>query len=255
MEYRHQAHAANRSDLVKHLCLQALRHWPGLTTIWDAFAAAPATPLAALPPQRRELLSALLRLKGPRPVTEFQESLRACRMPSGAACYPGSAPLLAQFDSVQTLILTDSNGQCIAQQEQFFQRAAGIQIQMRQLDSYQRGREVLQQGPDLVFIDPPFLAPREWDDVKALYDEIQQLCPSRRIVLWYPLRDDLVQPPWFSRLPRLQLTVHYDADRAFKGCAMVLLNFEASLIELLQPLAQWFRESAPLGIGQVELTD
>ena len=254
MDYQHQAHAANRSDLIKHLSLLTLRRWPGLATIWDAFAAAPTTPLNALAPGRRGLLSALMASDGPEPVADLQAILRSCRTPSGAACYPGSSQLLAHFEGVRKLILTDHNAPCIAAQNDHFHAAAELQIVSRQLDSYRQAEEVLQQGPDLVFIDPPFLQPQEWGDVMHLYNDIRRPYPRSRVVLWYPLREDLAVPTVYKRLPRIQLTVHFDTDQTLKGCAMVFLHFEPELLALLEPLARWFSESDLLGIRRVELS-
>jgi 23S rRNA (adenine2030-N6)-methyltransferase len=255
LEYRHAAHAANRSDLVKHLTLSALRHWPGLATIWDAFAAAPATPLAALASPRRKLLATLLRSTGPCPVAEFQASVRACRTPSGEACYPGSSQLLAQFDKVRSLVLSDNNGACIDQQREHFSAAAGLRVEALQMDSVRQAGMALQHRPDLIFIDPPFLQPKEWDGVLTLLQEIRHGCPASRIVLWYPLRDDLTVPQAFRTLPRVQLTVHFTNCRPLKGCAMVMLNFETGLVDLLRPVAEWFRGPALPGIGRVQLTE
>ena len=254
MSYRHQAHAANLSDIVKHLCLSSLRHWPRLETIWDAYAAAPATAYSQLG-HRQGLLDALMMARGPQAVTEFQQVVAACRLPGGGPAYPGSSTLLAGFDAVRTLLLTDTQRRCIEDQKAWFANCPRPGVEATVLDSVRAADAVLDRLPDLVFIDPPFLEQQEWPRVLGLIGRLRQSVPDVRIVLWYPLRDGLELPAALEAMPGLRLQASYRPGQGLKGCGVMMLNFEAGLYETLAPLAAWLGGPGLPGIERVAWGD
>jgi len=253
LSYQHQAHAANLSDFVKHLCLSAMRHKTGLQTIWDAYAADPVTPWPALA-TRHAMLNSLLTATGPALVSEFQQTIAACRMPGGEPAYPGSSAILADFVAVRTLLISDSNPRCIKRQQQWFVSHERPRVELMVLDSPSQAQAALGHRPDLVFIDPPFLNQQEWDGVVSLLGEIRRCLPQARIVLWYPLRDDLEVPASVMAIAGLRLRVDYAGDRALKGCVLSMLNFQDDLSSLMQPLADWLASSTLPGIREVQLS-
>jgi len=254
MSYRHQAHAANLSDIVKHLCLSSLRHWPGLNTIWDAYVADPASAWSLLD-HRHTLLDALLTASGPLAVSEFQQSVATCRLPNGEKAYPGSSTILAGFDALHHLYLSDTNPQCIARQKAWFANRQRPRVETMLLDSARAAETVLARVPDLVFIDPPFLEPQEGQAVLALIERLRQSVPDVRIVLWYPLRDGLELPAALGAMPGLRLQARYRPGQGLKGCGVMMLNFEAGLYETLAPLAAWLGGPGLPGIERVAWGD
>jgi 23S rRNA A2030 N6-methylase RlmJ len=252
LPYQHRPHAGNLSDLVKHLCLISLRRLPGLVNIWDAFAGEPVTPMESLQ-ARRPLLESFLKGDGPDAVVALREWMRLCQAADGAAAYPGSAAILAGFDAVENLLLSDHNPECVARQREYFAVTPQPGTEVMLMDSYREAEKALALCPDLVFIDPPFLQAREWSDVRTLLDRIRRADHDTRVVLWYPLRDDLRVPPWIASLPGLRMGFEYAPGRGLRGCVMAMFHFNPDLVGLFRPLHEWLVASPLPGLRAVRL--
>lgn len=253
VQYRHEDHSANLSDVIKHLVLTALQPTPAVRIAWDAFAASPMTPIKQLPAARRDMLDSLMRSEGPAVLRRYQGYLQACQTPSGEPAYPGSAWILSRSRELVTLLLSDRRESCIEQHRRCFADIGLPRIEALCLDSYQQGEVLMSRSPELVLIDPPFLDSGEWTRVTAFQQSLSELSPSGKRVLWYPLRDDLRPPPAHRQLPRVELQVNFDRSGPMKGCAMALFQFGPDVLPGLQDLADWLKVTSPLPIGGVEL--
>lgn len=285
MNYRHQFHAGNFADVMKHVLLGRLLRalqkkdkgflyldthagrgsydleaaatgdslarkpeWPdGIGRLWSRDP-------AALPPALGEYLGL---------VREFDR--RAGNLETSPRFYPGSpwiARLLAR--PVDRLALCEKHpAECAALKAEFT-RAPGVTVQ--ELDGYVAMRAMLPppERRALVLIDPPFEAQDEFAQIGAALRDGLGRFPGGTFAIWYPLTSRArveeflgvvraLNPP-----PTLTCELAIAGEQSaikMRGCGLVVINppwqFDGEAEPVLTFLADALAQ-APGGEGRIE---
>ena len=274
MNYRHQFHAGNFADVMKHVLLVQLvkamqRKEKGFLYLdthagrgrYDLAAAARGDTLE----RRPEWPAGIGRLwSGPAPTEAIGEYLALVREfdrqqgneGGEPRFYPGSPalvrPLLRPQDRM--MVCERQPDECAALRAELA-RTPGCTVQ--EMDGYTGLRAALppKEKRALVLIDPPFEGQTEFADlIRAVQDGLKRL-PGGTYALWYPLTERVRLEAFFGQLTALdlpptavlELTVAGEASALkMRGCGLVILNppwqWEAvakpSLLALAEILAQ-----------------
>ena len=286
MNYRHQFHAGNFADVMKHaLLLQLVR---GLQKkekgflyldthagrgAYDLTRAATGDSLVRRPewPDGVGRLTA----RGDLPpavaeyvalVRKFDASRRGGAAEDGAPkYYPGSPWFVRERARPQDrLALCERQpGECAALREEFqFSPRTTVQ----EMDGYGAVRALLPplERRALVLIDPPFEAQNEFAQVVAALGDGLRRLPGGVFAVWYPLTERARVDDFFADLQALrppptlaaELTIAGDgAPLKLKGCGLVVINPPWQFDREAEPLLAWLAEvlaQAPGGGGRAE---
>ena len=279
MNYRHQFHAGNFADVMKHAVLvQLLRamqqkekgllyldshagrgcydltvgskgdtrprdpEWPqGIGRLWSRLD---------LSPKLMEYLSIVRRFDHSRGNRE-----------TGPRFYPGSPCIARALVRTQDRIaLFEKHPEEFAALTEEFQFASRASVQA--LDGYVGLRAMLPppERRALVLMDPAFEAQDEFEQVAAaLRDGLKRL-PAGVFVIWYPLTERarvkifLEALTLFPAPPTLNLELTIAGEQSgmkMRGCGLVVLNppwkFDLSVEPMLRELAEIFSQGAGSG--------
>lgn len=290
MNYRHQFHAGNFADVVKHALVLAvwrsLQQKPkGLLFLdthagrgsYDLALAARGDTLAREPEWPHGIGRIEATAPGERPamVQAYAAAVqafaaRAAPSPGDAddeaapRPYPGSPWLVAMALRPQDrMVLCERHPEEAAALASGFARSPRVRVEAT--DGYAAVRAHLppRERRALVLIDPPYEATDEFDQVeRALREGIRRLSGGTFLV-WYPLTERARVDAFFDRLsgrslpPTLiaELTVAGPASPLkLKGCGLLLVNppwrLDRELAEVLPWLATTLRR-APGGEGSL----
>ncbi|MBI5769975.1 MAG: 23S rRNA (adenine(2030)-N(6))-methyltransferase RlmJ [Verrucomicrobia bacterium] len=270
MNYRHQFHAANFADVMKHVLLLRLlramqkkeKGFLFLDThagrgVYDLAAAAQGDSLARKP----EWPDGIGRLAGdaewPAPVAEYLELVREFQEQQagageGSRFYPGSPWFAARMARAQ-----DRLAVCERQPEEFLALAAELRrvprAAVHEMDGYTAVRAMLPppERRALVLIDPPYEAQNEFARiVRALADGLRRL-PAGVFAVWYPLTQRARLAEFFGELramnlpPTVALELMIAGDESpikLRGCGLLVVNppwqFEVEVRPALELLAK-----------------
>ena len=285
MNYRHQFHAGNFADVMKHALLVQLvrglqKKEKGFLYLdthagrggYDLTAAATGDSLARKP----EWPEGVGRLAGrgdlPGAVAEylalarkFDASRRAGAEADGALkFYPGSPWLVRELARPQDrLALCERQpGECAAVREVFLFSA---RTTVQETDGYGAVRALLPppERRALVLIDPPFEAQDEFARVAAALGEGLRRFPSGVFAVWYPLTERARADGFFAELralrppPTLAAELMIAGDGAplkLKGCGLAVINPPWQFDREAGPMLEFFGRAlaqAPGGGGRV----
>lgn len=273
MNYRHQFHAGNFADVLKHVLLVGLleamqRKEKGFLFLdthagrggYDLSAALELRDGRSRPPEHPEGVGRLWGRPAAHPligsylavVRRFNE--RAGVVGEELHYYPGSpwfARLLARpQDRLALSELREDDAEAL---EHEFRREKGVRVHAS--DGYNALKAMLPplERRALVLIDPPYENKSEFDDVASGLTEALRRFPAGVYALWYPL-SDRVQPDGFLGAVRAlgvpallaELAVTGDPARLrMKGCGLVVLNppwrFDADVRAVLPLLRDQLR--------------
>jgi 23S rRNA (adenine2030-N6)-methyltransferase len=255
MNYRHQFHAGNFADVMKHVLLvrliRALQKKPKGFLVLDTHAgrgsydlalASTGDSLARRPEWPDGVGRLAVRGDLPEAVADYValvKSFDAGRRGGAAAdglprFYPGS-PWLAQAVArpQERLAFCERHPvECAALRGEF-QFSPGVQV--REIDGYEAVRAMLPppERRALVLIDPPFEAADEFVQVTAaLRDGLRRL-PGGIFAVWYPLTERARVEEFFTAVKSLappatlvaELTIAGDgAVPKLKGCGLLVVN-------------------------------
>jgi 23S rRNA (adenine2030-N6)-methyltransferase len=284
MNYRHQFHAGNFADAMKHaLLVQLLRAMQkkekGFLFLdthagrggYDLAAAAVGDSLARKPEWPEGIGRLAARSDLPAAVAEYAalaHEFDAGRRGDAAgppAFYPGSPWFARRLARPQ-----DRLALCEKQADEFFALSAEMRTAPRtvvhEMDGYVALRAMLPplERRALVLIDPPFEAQGEFAQiVAALGDGLRRL-PGGVFAVWYPLTERARVDEFFGELRTLNLPPTLVAEIAIagagaaikmKGCGLVVLNppwqFDRTARPALEFLAAALAQ-APGGGGRIE---
>jgi 23S rRNA (adenine2030-N6)-methyltransferase len=282
MNYRHQFHAGNFADVVKHALLVALvralqRKDKGCLFLdthagrgrYDLAAAAAGDSLARRPEWPEGLGRLGAEAAGPEPLADYLGLVREFDRAQGNLApeprfYPGSPGLLrALLRPVDRLVLVERHPAECAALRAF--AADWPRTEVREGDGYALLRALLPppERRGLILLDPPFEAPEEFAWLAAAVGEGLRRFPTGVFAAWYPLTQrarvdeflhavaTLAPPPCLTA----ELTVAGEfTGPKLRGCGLLVLNppwgfapVAQGLLDLLVPrLAQ-----APGGEGRV----
>jgi 23S rRNA (adenine2030-N6)-methyltransferase len=268
VNYRHQFHAGNFADVLKHALLvrlvRALQRKPGGLLLLDthagrgghdlAFAArgdtlprAPEWPDGigrlwardGLPPELAEYLALVKKYDAARGGTAG--AVDAARF------YPGSPWLLRELARPQ-----DRVALCELQPEEFAALRAeigtGSGVAAQMLDGYTAVRALLPppERRALALIDPPFEAQDEFEQIAAALGEGLRRLPGGTFAVWYPLTARARAEEFFARLETMRLppaftaeiTVHPTAEK-MRGCGLLVVNPPWQFDAEARALTEW----------------
>lgn len=257
MNYRHDFHAGNFADLLKHavwleLLAAAIRD-AGPLTVLETHAGAGLYDLAG-PAARRsgEAASGIARLlaaeDAPAPLRRLGEAVAAVRRRAGPHAYPGS-PLLAAGalragDRYVGWELRADDAGRLTSALHGAKHPDGAGLQAREGDGY-REAPALAAPRRLVLIDPPFERPDEAARLTACAATL--LDGGAAVAIWAPLKDldgfDRLLGGLEALSPRRGLAVELrlrplvDPLR-LNGCALVLLD-APDVADAAQATAGW----------------
>lgn len=285
MNYRHQFHAGNFADVLKHVLLVRLvralqRKEKGLLYLdthagrgrYDLAAAASGDSLARRP-EWPEGIGRLWTLPAGAIGSELAEYIekvrefdqRAGNLASTPRFYPGSPLLMhALARPIDRLALCEMHpAECAALRAEL---AGESRVTVHEADGYAAVRAQLppRERRALVLLDPPFESADEFARLAAALAEGLRRFPSGTYAIWYPLtaraKVDAFLNAVRSLAPPPTLAVELDVagpDAAIKlrGCGLLVLNppwrfdveADAVVVALADLLAQ-----APGGGGRIE---
>lgn len=200
MNYRHQFHAGNFADLVKHVALlaalQALTR-PGAAplTVIDTHAGAGLYDLNGEAARKSgEAEAGIARLAAQAKVAPALHALKAAvakaNPKGGLRWYPGS-PLLAaralrRGDSLVACELRAEDGQAL--QTALGPAKAGLQVVVG--DGFETApRRLPAKGPALLLIDPPYERPDDYTRIAPCLRAMLARNPALTALVWTPLKD------------------------------------------------------------------
>ncbi len=285
MNYRHQYHAGNFADVMKHVLLVRLMRalqkkekgflyldthagrgsydlevaaagdtherrpeWPeGVGRLWSLAA-------DAVPPALGEYLAL---------VRDFDRD--AGNLTATPRFYPGSPWLARRLARlVDRLALCEKHpAECAALQAELGGRAA---VSVHEMNGYVALRAMLPppERRALVLIDPPFEAQDEFAQIAAALREGLQRFPTGVFAVWYPLTGRARVDDFFAAVRALnppptlaaELTIADErSDIKLKGCGLLVINppwqFEQEAAPALAFLGEALAQ-APGGSGRID---
>ncbi len=278
MNYRHQFHAGNFADVVKHALLVRLvralqKKEKGFLYLdthagrggYDLAAAAKGDSLARQPEWPAGIGRLLTRDDLPAGLAEYVELVREfdrrAGQPPGSALrfYPGSPWLAATLARPQDrLALCEKQpDECAALRAEFFLTPrASVQL----LDGYVALRAMLPppEKRALVLIDPPFEAGDEWAQIVTALGEGLRRFPAGVFAVWYPLTERARVEAFFAELLALKLPPTFAAELLIaseeaalkmKGCGLVIINPPWQFEQEAKPLLDFLGAALAQGPG------
>jgi 23S rRNA (adenine2030-N6)-methyltransferase len=245
MNYRHEYHAGNFADVVKHataaLILSYLKSKDKPFCVLDTHAGAGRYDLAAEAANKTgEWRSGIGRLWGqaglPPDLAPYLAAIRRLNRAGAGSLrwYPGS-PRLARvlLRPGDRLIATELHPvEAQALQREF---AGDKQVTVKRMDGYQALKAFLPPAErrGLVLIDPPFEATDEFERLMKGLKEAHRRWSQGIFALWYPIKDaapvrafhEAVAATGIRRITVAEMLIRpaLDATR-LNGCGMLLIN-------------------------------
>lgn len=264
MNYRHEFHAGNFADVIKHATLARIIHYlrekPAPFRVIDTHAGAGlydlSGPEAARTGEWREGIGRLLTCALAPDIRDllapYLEAVAALNSGGAIKRYPGS-PLLVRAwlrpgDRLIACEMAPDAGAALAHNLASSTRAKAMTIDgWTALSAYLPPKE--RRG--LVLIDPPYEAPDEFSRLAEAFDQARRKWASGIYLLWYPIKDRTGPDDLAKRLTalrvgkilRAELTVAQvpAADRLI-GSGLIIVNppwtLERDLGQLLPALVQ-----------------
>ncbi|MGA9855223.1 MAG: 23S rRNA (adenine(2030)-N(6))-methyltransferase RlmJ [Gammaproteobacteria bacterium] len=247
MNYRHEFHAGNFADVMKHtllvILLQALNRKPSAWCYFDTHAGAGCYDLQSkVALKSGESLSGIGRLwphrsSAPVPVqqlceiiAEFNRDLPAVATPR---YYPGSACLAAALARGRDrLVLAELHPQEQRLLRERFRGDPRVAIHAR--DGYEMLKALVppSERRGLVLMDPPFEQSNEYQAQLQALREAHARWPTGVYALWYPIKDQAVVQGFYRKLARsgighllvAELHLTHAAAGFFGACGMLMVN-------------------------------
>jgi 23S rRNA (adenine2030-N6)-methyltransferase len=271
MNYRHDYHAGNFADVMKHVVLARILTYlklkPRPFRVIDTHAGAGhydlAGPEAARTGEWRDgiarLFDANLSVSAADLLAPYLDAVRAVNAPGELKYYPGS-PLIARFlmrpDDV--LIANELNAADFVRLKNVVRRFRSTSA--LNIDAWHAVKSLLPPAErrGIVLIDPPFEEKNEFADVAAALSEANARFASGVYLIWYPLKDDAAADCFRDEViarSRLEfLDVRLTVCRPFAGlgltaAGLLVLNPPYVLREELEVIAPVLRDLLQQGAG------
>ena len=272
MNYRHQYHAGNFADVLKHALLIPLlrgmqRKDKGFLYLdthagrgcYDLASAARGDTLERTPEWPAGVGRLWERTDLPAPVADYLALVKAFDRRNRTAAeavdlskprfYPGS-PWLAQALAPPQ----DRLALCEKHPEEFAALRAELDFEARatlqSMDGYTAVKAVLPppEKRAFVLIDPPFEDPREYAHVVGALREGLRRLSGGTFAVWYPLTERARVDAFFAELVALRPPPTWSAELTvvgptspvkMKGCGLVVINPPWQIDRELSPLLPW----------------
>jgi 23S rRNA (adenine2030-N6)-methyltransferase len=270
VNYRHQFHAGNSADVIKHSLLvglvRALQRKTGGLLLLDTHAGRGEYELSRaetgdrLPrqPEHPEGIGRLLAgAQAVSPITEYMELVRGFDRKRGGAApdgalrrYPGSPWLLRLMARPQDrLTLCELHPEeCTALRRSM---GRGGRVSVQHLDGYDALKACLPppERRALILVDPPYEEKDEGHRLLRAIEEALRRFPSGVYVLWHPISSRIDLAPLLGGLARRAqppiwscATIVDPRSRGMRGSGLIVINppwkFEQTADEMLAYLGQ-----------------
>jgi len=256
VNYRHDFHAGNFADLVKHACLLAalgrLTERPGPILAIDTHAGAGVYDLTgAMAVRSGEADAGVVRLaaddRAPEPFASLKAAIRKLNPDGGLRLYPGSPWLIAWMlrpgdQLIACELRPDDRGRL---ERVLF----GFRARVLGQDGYAAAASQARPGQSLlVLIDPPFERPDDYDRIVTATAAVLRRNRQAVILVWLPLKDLETFDGFLRRLeatgasPVLvcEARLHpLDDPMRMNGCAMVVINPPEGLEAEARAVCDW----------------
>jgi 23S rRNA (adenine2030-N6)-methyltransferase len=271
LNYRHQFHAGNFADVMKHVLLvglvRGLQRKPGGFLFLDTHAGrgmyelAQAGQGARLPraPEHPDGIGRILGREGlPEPLAGYAALVRDCNpVTQGVRFYPGSPRLVKLLARPQDrLVLCEQHAEEWGALRGQFKREKKVSVLA--MDGYLALRAQLPppEKRGLILIDPPFEDPGEVKRILAALGEGIARFPSGTYALWYPLTERVQVPELLRGLLRLRVPPTLIADllvepgaEKMSGCGLAIINPPWEFEREVQPALRCLADLLGRGAG------
>ncbi len=250
MNYRHNFHAGNFADVLKHVVLialvQALKAKPTPFAVLDTHAGAGCYSLGSVEALKTgEFRDGVLRLVDVEHLPALlQDYLDLVRSPDDAHAYPGSPLIVARLlREADRLTVCEVQDDAVRSLRQLFARDPRVAVHQR--DGYQAMTALLppKEKRGLVLIDSPFEAQEnEFRLIESSLAAAHKRFSGGVYAVWYPIKlRQMVQPfhRWLQssgmrKILVAEVCVHPDNSALrLNGCGMAIVNAPFGLHEIL----------------------
>jgi len=265
VNYRHLFHAGNVADVFKHLVLirvlEALRLKQTPFCVIDTHAGSGLYRLQA-PGEFEQGIGRLwpARTQWPQLAAYF-ELLAALNHRNGLNVYPGSPWIIrALLRPQDRAVFMERHPQEAAALRDNLHGSRGITINEADAWAALKGLVPPKENRGLVFIDPPYEKPDEFDQVARALRAVLPRWRNGLYLVWYPVKarrpveklHDAVRALGAEALAIELLTLPEDVPQRLNGSGVILINppwkLEETLRALLPPLATFL--AGPDGLPQ-----
>jgi 23S rRNA (adenine2030-N6)-methyltransferase len=269
MNYRHEFHAGNFADVVKHATLSRivahLRAKPGAFRVIDTHAGAGLYDLTGPQASRTNewrdgiarLLAADLAAEVRELLAPYLDAVTAYNPPGALTRYPGSPMLVrAWLRPADRLIACELEPAAAAA---LAPNLTGRRAKALTMDGWTAASAYVppKERRGLVLIDPPFEAADDFIRLAAVLAEAQRKWATGIYLLWYPIKDRSGPDGLAKRLAKLGISKILRAEvlvtrptdpNRLNGCGLIIVNppwkLEAELAGLLPVLAACLQQGS-----------
>lgn len=254
MNYRHQFHAGNVADVFKHLVLtrvlEALRLKETPFCVIDTHAGSGLYRLQA-PGEFEQGIGRLWPVRAQwTQLAAYFELLAALNNRNGLKAYPGSPWIIrALLRPQDRAVFLERHPEEAAALRDNLQGSRGITINEADAWAALKGLVPPKENRGLVFIDPPYEKPEEFDQVARALRAAHPRWRNGMYLVWYPIKarrpvetlHEAVHDLGAEALAVELLTLPEDVPQRLNGSGVILINppwkLEETLRALLPPLA------------------
>jgi 23S rRNA (adenine2030-N6)-methyltransferase len=254
VNYRHQFHAGNVADVFKHLVLtrvlEALRLKETPFCVIDTHAGSGLYRLQA-PGEFEQGIGRLWPVRAQwTQLAAYFELLAALNNRNGLKAYPGSPWIIrALLRPQDRAVFLERHPEEAAALRDNLQGSRGITINEADAWAALKGLVPPKENRGLVFIDPPYEKPEEFDQVARALRAAHPRWRNGMYLVWYPIKarrpvetlHEAVHDLGAEALAVELLTLPEDVPQRLNGSGVILINppwkLEETLRALLPPLA------------------
>jgi 23S rRNA (adenine2030-N6)-methyltransferase len=271
MNYRHDYHAGNFADVVKHVVLARvltyMKQKPRPFRVIDTHAGAGRYDLSGLEPGKtgewQDGIGRLFDAELPGPVADlmapYLDVVRAANDPGQLRYYPGSpviARQLMRFEDV--LVANELHGEDFERLKGEFRRSKTTTV--LNIDAWHAVKSLLppKERRGLVLIDPPFESREEFDNLATAVAEATRRFATGTYLIWYPLKHEVAADRFVAAVTAQSelefLDVRLSVCAAFAGLGLtaagvLVLNPPYVLREELEAILPVLSETLAEGAG------
>ncbi len=271
MNYRHDYHAGNFADVVKHVVLARVATYmmakPRPFRVIDTHAGAGRYdllgPEASKTGEWRDGIGRIFAAHFPPAVTEIIEpylnAVRAVNTTDELKVYPGSSLIARMIMRPEdVLVANELNAEEYGRLKRAFGRTKNTTI--LNIDARHAVKSLLppKERRGVILIDPPFEAKSEFDDLAVAVKEAMARFSAGVYLVWYPLKDEVAAGRFVAEVTRdfsLEfLDVRFSVCAPFPGlgltaAGLLVLNPPYLLRNELETLLPYFKDVLSEGTG------
>jgi 23S rRNA (adenine2030-N6)-methyltransferase len=271
MNYRHDYHAGNFADVVKHVVLARVVTYmmakPRPFRVIDTHAGAGRYdllgPEASKTGEWRDGIGRIFAAHFPPAVTEIIEpylnAVRAVNTTDELKVYPGSSLIARMIMRPEdVLVANELNAEEYGRLKRAFGRTKNTTI--LNIDARHAVKSLLppKERRGVILIDPPFEAKSEFDDLAVAVKEAMARFSAGVYLVWYPLKDEVAADRFVAEATRESslefLDVRFSVCAPFPGlgltaAGLLVLNPPYLLRDELETLLPYFKDVLSEGTG------